>query len=63
MKNKKNIPAVVVYVSGGNVDCARSTTKDIVVRIFDVDNLRAEGKSEEEIDELWEKEVAKHPIY
>ena len=56
MKN----PKIVVYVSGGVVQCVRSN-KHIDVTVFDVDNLR-ENKTGNQIDEEWDKMVEAYPI-
>jgi len=52
---KKKMPKVVVYVSGGNVQSVYANTEDVKAEIFDVDNLRAEGKSNKAIDAMWDK--------
>lgn len=52
MKNK-----VMVFVRGGNVEGIYSNQKDTDVSIFDVDNLKAEGKTSTEIENMFEKEV------
>ena len=57
-------PRVVVYVSGGNVQCARANVEGIAVEVFDVDNLE-ETKTGDEIEADW-KQVEQeypHPIF
>lgn len=51
---KKDIPEVLVYVSGGLVQGANATGS-VAFEVFDVDNLEAEGKSKDEIEALWKK--------
>lgn len=61
----KKMPVVMVYVSGGNVQGIRSNIKKIAVEVFDVDNKKAEGKNEDQIELEWQEltKIAKHPIY
>jgi hypothetical protein len=56
---------VTVYVRGGNILEAISDTDEIVLRVFDVDNLQAEGYTGDEIDKMWEvrKEELDQTIY
>lgn len=53
---------VVVYVEGGNVQGVRSNSVEVDVKIFDVDNLKAEGKSRLSIDRAWAKLEKEAPI-
>ena len=47
---------VVVYVEGGVVvSVMANTPKETEVKVFDVDNMKEEGKSEEQICNAWKK--------
>ncbi len=56
---------VLIAVDGGNVQGCRSNNANVTIVMFDQDNLRAEGKSKKEIDELWKKAEKKYayPVY
>ena len=60
MKNSKRISKkkieVLVYVEGGNVQSIMvSNPSAVKVEIFDVDNLKCEGKTGKQIDSMWDK--------
>lgn len=42
----------VIIVEGGNVQSVLSNFTDLQVIIFDIDNLKAEGKTRKQIDVL-----------
>ena len=46
---------IIVYVDGGNVQTVIGDVDDIEVQVFDVDNLKAEGKTEKQIEKEWKK--------
>ncbi len=49
---KKN--RVIIYVEGGCVQSVNvDNAKNLEVILFDVDNLKAEGKTDEEICKTW----------
>ena len=52
--NETNYIKVIAAVRDGNVQGARGTA-GVDFEVFDVDNKKAEGMSDEEIDEEWEK--------
>lgn len=45
-------PRIMIHVEGGNVTGVMAN-QSIEVEVFDVDNLKAEGKSIEDIDKEW----------
>ena len=65
MNKKSKCPKVAIYVSGGNVQAINANTDDVIVEIFDVDDLKANGKTGKEIDAMWDKisEELHHGIY
>ncbi len=45
---------IAVYVEGGNVQSVIANTDvDISVEVFDVDNLKGEGRTDKQIEKLW----------
>ena len=48
-------PKVLAYVEGGLVQGARATDKEIALEVFDVDNLKADGLSRDEIEKEWKR--------
>jgi hypothetical protein len=51
---KKN--RVIIYVEGGVVQSVNvDNIKNLEVMLFDVDNLKAEGKTDKEICKTWSK--------
>lgn len=56
---------VLIAVEGGNIRGCRSNNANVIVEVFDQDNLKAEGKSEKQINKMWktrEKKFA-YPVY
>lgn len=45
---------VAIYVRGGVIQSVISNNANIKVTIFDVDNLKAEGIEDREIDKKWD---------
>jgi hypothetical protein len=53
---KKVMKKVVIYVEGGNVQSVMTDSPaEIEVELFDVDNLKEEGKHGYQIDKKWKK--------
>ena len=52
-KNKKDKKKVVIIVDGGNIQNIYSNFKDIDVQVLDLDNCKDEGKSGDEIVEIY----------
>lgn len=48
---------VIVCIEGGVLQGAVATTKNIDFEVFDVDNLEAEGMSNNEIRTIWKNKV------
>lgn len=48
---------IVVYVSGGNVQAIYSSNPNAIVKVIDDDNMIAEGKLDEERQEILNKEI------
>lgn len=46
---------VAIYVSGGAIQSVIGNKDDIEVTLFDVDNMKAEGITGDEIDKEWDK--------
>lgn len=49
-------PKVVIHVSGGLVQSV-SADCELNVKVVDVDNLKAEGRSSSEIDKIYKEET------
>jgi hypothetical protein len=45
---------VAIYVEGGVVNAVIVDFEDVVVDLVDADNMKADGKSREEITQEWE---------
>jgi hypothetical protein len=58
-KEKTNMETtkVVLYVSGGVVQSALSNNKNVLLFVIDEDNLKAEGKTYQEIGLIWKREA------
>ena len=56
---------IVIYVEGGNVQGADSNNANVNLKVFDVDNLKAEGKSRKQIEKMWKaaKKKYAYPVY
>jgi len=52
-ENKGNKKKVVIIVDGGNIQNIYSNFKDIDVQVLDLDNCKDEGKSGDEIVEIY----------
>lgn len=59
---KKEIKAikvtkVLIYVSGGNVQVVNSNNPDIQIELFDADNLKGTGMTNDEISRRYEEKL------
>lgn len=57
----KTQPAVIVYLSGGVAQGARATLP-VSVEVFDVDNLKEEGFSDDVIEAMWKAKEKEFPV-
>jgi len=53
LKAKKT--KVAIYIMGGVVQDTKANHDGVEVTVFDVDNLKADGVTDREIDERWAK--------